>query len=291
MIEKKCDCENNNENPHHYFLEEKIQGVDFLEKFHFREKLNDVVQYVDEKTALKHRLCEFPDKHGLRLSVSDFLINGVRQSVQIESKGTHNGGLFILDIAHMPFGQSVWPAFWLSSKDWRTRGEIDIIEYVNSYDFETSKNYSTLHIDKPCIQNIPEIVNGKTCDQGCSVCAGKNSAGYGFNEAHHGGIYACEWVYDGPIKMWFIPRKKVNQYIPCNAMYINTCKWPDPYVVFKPCKGFRDQRVIIDINLCGNYAGNDFPGGIDKCNQYVKDPENKFSDAYWLINYLKIFKS
>lgn len=47
-----------------------------------------------------------------------------RPSVRIESKINYNHGLFVLDIAHMPFGCGTWPAFWLVGPDWPNNGEV-----------------------------------------------------------------------------------------------------------------------------------------------------------------------
>jgi hypothetical protein len=45
---------------------------------------------------------------------------------------TYNAGLVIADFAAMPFGCSIWPAWWsFNVQNWPTGGEIDIIEGVN----------------------------------------------------------------------------------------------------------------------------------------------------------------
>jgi hypothetical protein len=36
-----------------------------------------------------------------------------RKSVRLTSKASFNGGLFILDVVHLPSGCATWPAFWL----------------------------------------------------------------------------------------------------------------------------------------------------------------------------------
>lgn len=59
--------------------------------------------------------------------------NGFRESVRLEGKRRFNRGLFILDVAHMPAGCGVWPAFWMTDEDaWPDNGEIDIVEGINT---------------------------------------------------------------------------------------------------------------------------------------------------------------
>lgn len=66
----------------------------------------------------------------------------------------YNGGLFSLEVFHIPAGRPVWPAVWLSQDPhqklpngsngaWPINGEIDWIEQV----LDSDKNQSTLHID------------------------------------------------------------------------------------------------------------------------------------------------
>ena len=51
--------------------------------------------------------------------------------MRITTTKTYNGGLFIADFKRMPFGCSLWPAYWSCGNDWPTNGEIDILEGVN----------------------------------------------------------------------------------------------------------------------------------------------------------------
>jgi hypothetical protein len=53
-------------------------------------------------------------------------------SIRISTTKTYNGGLFIADFERMPFGCSLWPAYWSVGTDWPTNGEIDILEGVNN---------------------------------------------------------------------------------------------------------------------------------------------------------------
>ncbi len=295
-----------------YNLTDNYQGEDFKNKFDFYttpDKTSGRVNY-----AAGPSLCSFPVKNQkiqFRTDISSKpQTDGVRGAVRISSQKRYNGGLFVIDADHIPEGMTVWPAFWLTGPNWPCNGEIDIIENVNSFDMASSVNSSTLHTKKSCIQNgVPCIKNNGMCGSSktnapCIPCGDKgstdcpylgcgvdiqNAGGYAFNRAG-GGVYACEWVMDGPIRIWYFPRNIVDRYIPQNATTVNTSIWPKPYVEFKPCPGsFQNNNIIINTTLCGDWAGAVYPGGISACNSFVTNPNNKYELAYWLINYVKVF--
>ena len=82
-----------------------------------------------------------------------------RWAPRLESRYIFNGGLFVMDIVNIPFGKSVWPAWWFTSADvtpwtkqdgasygfggrpWPRFGEIDVIEVINDEPYV----FSTLH--------------------------------------------------------------------------------------------------------------------------------------------------
>ena len=74
---------------------------------------------------------------------------GPRESIRLEGNQRFNntGGLFILDLDHMPAGCGQWPAFWLTDEDhWPDHGEIDIVEGVNYQ----SQAKTALHTSDQC---------------------------------------------------------------------------------------------------------------------------------------------
>ncbi|MEH1916491.1 hypothetical protein [Nostoc sp.] len=218
-----------------------------------------------------------------------------RKSIRIYTEKKYNEGLFIIDLDHIPEGMAVWPAIWLvgTGVTWPENGEIDIIEGVNSTPSKHNRNHSTLHTKKGCVQNIPNIIN-PDCNAdngalGCGVTGPENSFGHRFNQ-NHGGAYVCEWVHNQTIKIWFWKRSDIPANVLGNSPHPNT--WGKPYVHFNPCPGyFKDMEMIVNTTLCGDWAGNDFKGGIDKCNGYVSDANNnpKFKDAYFLIRSVRVF--
>jgi len=75
---------------------------------------------------------------------------GPRESIRLEGKhrfGSREGGLFIVDLDHMPAGCGQWPALWLTDEDnWPMNGEIDFIEGVN---YQTAAK-TALHTSNEC---------------------------------------------------------------------------------------------------------------------------------------------
>ena len=218
-----------------------------------------------------------------------------RKAIRIYTDKKYNGGLFIIDLDHIPEGMAVWPAIWLvgTGATWPVNGEIDIIEGVNSTLSANNTNQSTLHTREGCIQNIPNILNpdcnNGNASLGCGIMGPSDSFGHGFNQ-NGGGVYACEWVYDQTIKIWFWKRADIPGNVLGNSPDTNT--WGTPYASFNPCPGyFKDMEMVINTTLCGDWAGSAFPGGSDKCGGYLWDTNNnpKLRDAYFLIRSVKIF--
>lgn len=244
-----------------------------------------------------------------------------RKSIRLSTEEQYNDGLFIISASHIPAGHGVWPSFWLSAVEpdgnkWACHGEIDIIEGVNSVDPETSINASTLHTNEingtKCIQDgVPGVSNGGDCQAGnphwktcgCdnkSMCPtlgcgvhleNKKSFGQGFNE-NGGGVYVCELTKEGKVTIWFFEKDEVPCDITCNKP--DPSKWSDKNTIkFKSCPGhFQNLELILNTTLCGDWAGSEgafkLPG--TNCLDYVWNPANLLEEAYWDINFVKIFK-
>lgn len=95
----------------------------------------------------------------LRVDNSNWLDYGVyRNSVRIGSKATFGiGSLVILDAISLPYGPTVWPAFWSLGDNWPNGGEIDIIEGVNGQ----TNNQITLHSAPGCYLATPMAGSGQ----------------------------------------------------------------------------------------------------------------------------------
>ena len=100
---------------------------------------------------------------------------------------------------HIPFGCSVWPAFWAKGPTWPDDGEIDIVEAINLMDH----NQYALHTTRSCLHdtNITQTGADTATDcskgSGCVVAETKpNSYGAGFAAAG-GGVFATQFDVSG----------------------------------------------------------------------------------------------
>lgn len=197
-----------------------------------------------------------------------------------------------------------WGAFWtlnnLSKQD--DDGEIDIFEGVNSQQV----NRVALHTRDGCTQsnttNLEFTGNVLSTDcfyktngnQGCSI-ESKDDKSYGEAFASNGGgVYAMNWDGRG-IQMWFWTRDSVPDSIKNES--------PDPYngdlgqpMAYYPASScdprefFGEQNLVLDITLCGLWAGEEYNAehGENACANLVPDPTN-YDQAYFEISSVKMY--
>lgn len=139
-------------------------GANFLNGFSFfnyPDPTNGAVNFVSASQARALGLA-YTTKSGstiLKVDNTTYLANGVhRNSVRITSNTQVNvGSLVIMDAVKLPYGGSVWPAFWTVGNSWPSNGEIDIIEGVNDY----TQNQMTLHSKPGCTLSTPMAASGQ----------------------------------------------------------------------------------------------------------------------------------
>lgn len=200
-----------------------------------------------------------------------------------------------------------WPAFWMFGPNWPSSGEIDIIEGVNAQ----TTNSITLHTSAGCSMHNPNSQKGtKTlttnCNQdsgntGCGVSTtNTNAYGTGFN-AVGGGVYAMQWASSG-IYVWFWQRDAIPEDIASGGIP-NIQSWGTPVATFESGNGgcdidtaFKNNNIVFDTTFCGGWAGNVWSSSSEcsalasTCTQYVGENPAAFTDAYWLINYVKVYQ-
>lgn len=232
-----------------------------------KDPTHGFVDYVDQATAQSLNLT-YADNSSAVLRV-DSSTSGTaatgRKSVRVTSKTQYNKGLFIFDVKHSPYGCATWPAVWLADPDnWPDNGEVDILESVN---LANTGNQMTLHTEAGCtMKDHRREMTGESlhanCDaavnynSGCGVRGANASYGQALN-AGNGGITAVEWRSAG-IRVWQFARGSIPGDIRNNTPDPST--WGTALADF-PNTGcnidnhFRNQSIIINISLCGDWAG------------------------------------
>ncbi|EJD07880.1 uncharacterized protein FOMMEDRAFT_130930 [Fomitiporia mediterranea MF3/22] len=226
-----------------------------------------------------------------------------RPSVKLLSSYTINSGnLVLFDAVHMPFGQ-IWPAFWSQGQIWPNDGEIDLIEGVNM----RTQNQISLHTLDGCTHPdntssssietgqliSTDCFNQTNGNQGCIVQVPGNSYGQTFSQTG-GGVYALNWNTSG-LYMWFFPRSSIPSDLPTDNP--NPDGWGLPSAAYptSSCdssKFLQAQTLILDITICGNFAGAadvfTSTGCSGVCTDLVKTPSN-YDNAFFEISYIRVF--
>ncbi|KAF2993411.1 hypothetical protein E8E14_000877 [Neopestalotiopsis sp. 37M] len=294
-----------------YTLANTYSGTDFFDNFDYFEGYDPssgFVHYVPKETAESLNLTYASDTSAVLKvdtsvgNTSDLDASTGRFSVRISSKTQYDKGLFIFDVKHTPYGCGTWPALWLSdTSNWPTNGEIDVMEAVN---LTTSGNQMTLHTSSDCNMDAKRKMSGAStqtdCDHsvnsnaGCGVLGSASSYGTGFNK-QGGGIMAMEWRSEG-IRMWQFARDSIPNDI--------TKKSPDPSTWGTAAADFpntdcsisshfKNQSIIANIDLCGDWAGNVYEssGCPGDCTTYVANYPQAFTNAFWEFGSFQIYKA
>ncbi|KAI8239537.1 hypothetical protein K4K55_001748 [Colletotrichum sp. SAR 10_96] len=233
-----------------------------------------------------------------------------RSSVRLESKEVYNKALIVARFSHLPKPVcGAWPAFWSYGSPWPTKGELDWFEGWNlnkvnkpaAHTYKSSEqgqclissSGQTAQVDTPnCDQEAPNQYS----NQGCTTST-TSSDPYGSSD---GGVYAVEWT-DDYIKFfswrWGSVPDNVNSDSP------DTATWGTPSMLIANdvCNinsHFKDQRLVINIGMCGVLAGNDGVWGSEckaatghaVCSTYAATNPSAFSDTYFKVKDIRIFK-
>ncbi|KAF8192241.1 concanavalin A-like lectin/glucanase domain-containing protein [Mycena galopus ATCC 62051] len=251
------------------------------------------VNFTDQAFAQQQNLTSVNAAGNVVIKVDDFTSaqpngNYGRNTVLMYSKDTITAGsLVIMDAVHIPFGCSVWPAFWMRGlgSPWPNQGEIDIIENVNL----AKNNQYSLHTLDGCSHPAQGQVNetGSLISTDCFT----NATTQATNEGTGAGAYAMLWDEEG-IKMWFFTRTAVPSDMATASP--NPSGWGTP-AAFWPqsscntAQFFGPQTLILETNVCGNFALGVFSQTCSgNCLDLIVTPTN-YVDAYWEIKYVAVF--
>ncbi|TEA21894.1 Endo-1,3(4)-beta-glucanase [Colletotrichum sidae] len=251
-----------------------------------------------------------------------------RNSVRLESKSLYNKSLMVARFSHLPKPVcGAWSAFWSYGAPWPTKGELDWFEGWNNQASKlrcvhnvTAQLTTPKAVNKPAAHTYHSSEQGEctisstgqtatvdtpNCDQwapgqyqnqGCTTTADKSDP-WGSSQ---GGIYAVERT-DEYIKFFSWHQAAAPKNI--DSDYPDTAAWGIPTMLISNDKcninnHFKDQRLVINIDFCGVLAGepNIWGGmckastGHDVCSSYVAENPSAFSDVYFKVKDIRIFK-
>ncbi|CEL57827.1 putative glycosidase C21B10,07 OS=Schizosaccharomyces pombe (strain 972 / ATCC 24843) GN=SPBC21B10.07 PE=3 SV=1 [Rhizoctonia solani AG-1 IB] len=297
-----------------YTIEDRFSGKDFFSDknwwfFNFPDPTNGQVNYLNKADATAAGLAYVqPDGVAvMKVDNSTKLEKGqARKSVRIQSSKQYDGGLFVADFLHMPYGCSVWPAYWTVGDNWPNNGEIDILENVNlatanQYTLHTGPN-STCTLDTNPIAKYKSTSNmmGKVCaskegdNAGCGF-SDPEPASYGeaFNKAG-GAVIAMEWTKTG-IRIWRFKRDSIPADLQGDAANPNPETWGAPVASWTDAacdiaNEVKKHNIVINTTLCGGWAGDAYgsSGCPGTCTDQVMEPSN-YNNAYWEIKSITVY--
>ncbi|KAK0532210.1 hypothetical protein OC834_002697 [Tilletia horrida] len=296
---------------------------DFLSDFEWFNKQDPtggLVNYLSQDAAVKANLTEVRDNAlFLRVDTTPTALEG-RGSVRITSKDQWSDGVYVLNVSHVPYGCSVWPAFWTVTVDyetgaWPAGGEIDIVENAND---QFPGNLVSLHTLPGC--SIPANIstqlksstvqytdcNGKTAENtGCRVMMGSNPPtwGAGLNRNDGGTFAMVRDLSNGGsgISVWYWQPGSEPSDLSAGSNAVKPSGWGTPAVNFdvaKTCASdFGPHYIVINTDVSGtwpaqtwNISGN-CAATYGAITDQVAYNGSSYSNAYWEINSLRVFTS
>jgi len=294
-----------------YGLVKEYSGTTFFDDWVFYGNFDNLTNgdaiFVTASQAASQRLA-FVNSAGNAImkvdNTTNVAFNQKRNTVRITTKDRFAvGSVWIADMLHVPFGCSVWPAFWSQASNWPSGGEIDTFEGVNM----VHNSQSSLHTDPGCTAvnavQTSTLVNSTDCsfktnsNEGCFVeDPDPNSYGAAFAAAG-GGVFVTEYAETG-ISIWFFSRSNVPSSLQGNASSIDTSTLGKPVSNYPSghCnidQFFRAQNLIFDITLCGDFAG-DAQVFAQTCsgicyNDYVIGSPSNYDNAYFEVQSVRVF--
>ncbi|KZT22735.1 glycoside hydrolase family 16 protein [Neolentinus lepideus HHB14362 ss-1] len=302
-----------------YDLVHDYSGQTFFDGWDFYGNWDNLtlgdVWWLDEQDAFSQGLAQINSAGRAVLRVdnaTDVAYNQKRNSIRVTTQASYGiGSLWIIDLVHIPYGCSVWPAFWTKGPLWPNDGEIDIIEAVNVMPI----NQMALHTTPGCFHpgaGDVETGNPIQADLDCSQAPGcvvqetkPNSYNTGLAAAG-GGVWATQFDVSG-VFIWFWSRPDVPASIASatnTSSITDISQWGLPSASYPATscnitEFFTAQQLVLDITLCGDWAG--IPpvydptcasqGSTGLCyNDNVVGPGSpKYDEAYFEINYIRAY--
>jgi hypothetical protein len=174
----------------------------------------------------------------------------------------------------------------------------------------------TLHTTQGCSMSVKRketgsvltsnCYNGTDGNAGCGVQGQPSTFGESFN-ANGGGVYAME-LRDAGIRTWLFRRGSIPSDITTSTSNSTTGSSPDPSTWGEALADFpstdcdigshfRNQSIIANIDLCGQWAGlekyySQAAGCPGTCVEYVsQQPGSAYQNAYWEFGSFRVYQA
>ncbi|KAH9919297.1 concanavalin A-like lectin/glucanase domain-containing protein [Fomitopsis serialis] len=297
-----------------YTQVKEYAGDSFFDDWNFYNHADDLtngnVFFVSSTNAGKDQLAYVNDAGNAIMKVdntSSVSVGQNRNSVRIETQDHFTvGSLWVTDMLHVPFGCSVWPAFWSSAQDWPSGGEIDTFEGVN----QVTMNQMALHTADGCTHSsnalqTSKLINSTDCstaannNEGCVVTTPTPSSYGAAFAADGGGVFVTEFANEGVREIWFFNRSSVPSALQSNASTISLSDLGTPRELhLADLRGqpfFQPQSLIFDITLCGARRLRRQPAGFaETCSgvcydDFVTGPPSTYDNAYFEVKYVRVY--
>ncbi|GAA5988954.1 hypothetical protein JCM5350_007495 [Sporobolomyces pararoseus] len=287
-----------------------FDGWDFYG--HYDNLTNGDTNFVNQSASAPLAYINDAGNAIIKVSTEEVLYPNKRDSVRIQTQEAYDlNSLWVFSVKHVPSGCGSWGALWSQAAVWPQGGEIDTWEAVNLMEY----NQMALHTTSGC-----QAVNSSSsaeysaqlqysnCDKdanensGCNALDTKTTSAGQALAAAGGGVWATEYASTG-IKIWHFEESAVPNDISSNASSIDPTAWGTPtfFVPDSSCnieQHFAAQHLVIDITLCGDWAGNNATLEATGCplttqplcyTQYVLNASN-YENAYFEIPSVRVYQ-
>lgn len=306
-----------------YSLSQANRGSNFFQNNYWdfwwnaSDPTHGTVNYVNQSTASSLNLIGINSNNQafIRASQQDLDFGVYRPSVRFQSVPAYDSALVILDVVKMPVGCATWPALWsVMGSKWPEYGEIDFMEGVGYTSTGKNANLMSVHMnDTTYLTSSNDSYTGQLSHNNCMTNYGLGNTGCDFYDSNNngpswgvpfnnaqGGIWAALWGKNMGVRIWFwgrqsglIPSELSNPS--SSPAKLDPSKWGKPMANFQSSiidQKLRQQNIVLDITINGDWAGNVPMDNTQKCgtNRTIAlATGSNYVDAEFILNGIDVY--